>query len=1023
MRRRARIGFAIAIAIAATALLMGWQTGAFDRWWSGGRADPANGDAVNLRAGREGAAPVLNTAPALDTGAGRTPSAGPIAVAVVGPRVTGRVVDGAGRGIAAARVLSIPDTNGKTFALTDLGKEGCPAFDTIADAEGRFVVAVSKDAPFHLIVAEAPGFGIAGKADVPIGGEVIVTLAPSRTLSGTVRDSDGNAVRGARLRALLLVDTLMLERQATSDASGSYRMESLPAEHAPKPGGWIGYLEGAWFEIVADGYAPLFVEHVLREATGREPRKDFTLSRGSVLMGRVEDADTGSPLAGATVRLGSTQGTQGYTKQSGGNFMNPYSPRTLATTTTGSDGSFQIEHIPSKRPSSPGSRASGPGARTSLGVAAWADGYAAAGDYVGVADEGAVVEVTLKLWPAGQVTGRVLDGARRPVAGASVGVSVEGRDFKSGGARTADEAARAWTKTTEDGRFTIRGAPASRTGPTEAKVSVYAPPARRQTADPAPSVRVVPIKPGEPLDVGDIVLHMDDGKGTIWETTTLLVTTPDGRPYFGATVGQRAFDSGKRTDAEGKVEWPWPKAKEGQTLETVRLVVSAPGWAPTPATLHPPGSGKESIVIALDRARRVAGRVLLADGTPGAQVRVLAGDAGMAPEDVFPEGGGEALMEMQQVPKGRLLPAIYGQAWTEGDGTFAFESLPDGPYHLRATKARRVPVGPGGTPLVVIARNVAADTSDVILRLPSDDSPATGNLVGRVAESGTGKPVQGAWVRVHRGADVLAFVRGPGGTVPSAPGTPSFLDAAGQFRIENLPVGPVAVEVGAPEFRPSRIAAIEVKAEAVVDVGAIALDHGIAVVGRLQPPAGASLKDRTLTFRDLEAVPNPRYLAATLTADGSFRATGFEPGRYTAVAQGPFPGSEKLPVLVPARGESLLVTEGATEVRFDVEWVQAGTLYLAPDDDRLPQTPWSGEVATQEQKRFGAATRIRVTNADGAVFLDLTGVSRSDLGANGWLALVPGRYTARIEFPGGEVREEQIDLKAGAEVGVRFGQK
>ena len=77
-----------------------------------------------------------------DAGAGK-PS--PRAVEI--PRVTGRVVDSAGKGIGGAHVLSIPDTCSKTFLPSEAGKEGCAALDALADAEGRFAVPVGKDAP------------------------------------------------------------------------------------------------------------------------------------------------------------------------------------------------------------------------------------------------------------------------------------------------------------------------------------------------------------------------------------------------------------------------------------------------------------------------------------------------------------------------------------------------------------------------------------------------------------------------------------------------------------------------------------------------------------------------------------------------------------------------------------------------------------------------------------------------------------------------------------------------------------
>ena len=81
---------------------------------------------------------------------------------------------------------------------------------------------------------------------------------------------------------------------------------------------------------------------------------------------------------------------------------------------------------------------------------------------------------------------------------------------------------------------------------------------------------------------------------------------------------------------------------------------------------------------------------------------------------------------------------------------------------------------------------------------------------------------------------------------------------------------------------------------------------------------------------------------------------------------------------------------------------------------------WKTRVFGPEASRFGASTRVLLTAAGGRVLQDRRGVSQRDAG---WHTLFPGRYTARIEFPVGEVREETIDVVVGAQVEVSFAKK
>ena len=101
-------------------------------------------------------------------------------------------------------------------------------------------------------------------------------------------------------------------------------------------------------------------------------------------------------------------------------------------------------------------------------------------------------------------------------------------------------------------------------------------------------------------------------------------------------------------------------------------------------------------------------------------------------------------------------------------------------------------------------------------------------------------------------------------------------------------------------------------------------------------------------------------------------------------------------------------------------WIVAGTLSLRPDDARLPPSPWDSERGTPERDRFGAGSRVTVSDAAGRQLLSLQPVRRHWLGNAGMLYLAPGSYTARFEFPDGEAREEIVQLEAGKQAEVLF---
>ena len=503
-------------------------------------------------------------------------------------------------------------------------------------------------------------------------------------------------------------------------------------------------------------------------------------------------------------------------------------------------------------------------------------------------------------------------------------------------------------------------------------------------------------------------------------TTTLLVAGPDGKPVWGAVASAGRMGNPPRTDAEGKLLWIWGPPRAGVPTPTVEVTVRAKGFAPATATLFPPGSGTETVTVALSKGQRLAGRVLQADGTPAVGVSVNVGNGSLPVAEVFPDAGQTWPIPYDDPEASR--GKIYAVASTGDDGTFSVEDLPDGPYHVAAAKAKRVRSG-GAKPLRAVASAVPAGTSDLSLTLPVDDSPPTGRVEGRLVDAKTGGPVANATVGLQRGKETLAAAFGdPRMSLPGVGG--ARIESDGRFAFEDVPVGPCTLSAGAAGYLTATGAALDVRVGQTTTVPPIRLGVGASILGRLTGPPATEWKERQVSVQPVDPAPDRSGAEGPVSQDGTYRVTGLTPGTYRLVATTFYGlGDPARPPLIPPATRVIVVPEADAEVRFDAALIAAGSLSLQPNDDRLPPPPFSPTKPTEEQKAFGAATRVTVRGPDGAILCDQTGIARMFVSSGGFLTLPPGRYVARLELPGGEVREETVDLAAGALAEVRFAKK
>jgi hypothetical protein len=208
-----------------------------------------------------------------------------------GGEIAGDVIDPAGQPLAAARVRLLRE--GGDGRLGEAQRFLGGAYRAALSAEDGSFAIVGLPPGKYTLLAERSGFVRAELGGIEPGPPPRrLVLQPAAALRGTVTD----LVTGSPVRAF----RLGLERQ---DAARGF--PGFGAREHQDPGGVFlrEDLEPGVYrlELVASGYAPAVAEVSL--AGGITVEQDFTLARAGRLRGRVLDATTQAPIAGARVFL------------------------------------------------------------------------------------------------------------------------------------------------------------------------------------------------------------------------------------------------------------------------------------------------------------------------------------------------------------------------------------------------------------------------------------------------------------------------------------------------------------------------------------------------------------------------------------------------------------------------------------------------------------------------------------------------------------------------------------------------
>lgn len=208
--------------------------------------------------------------------------------------LSGRVVDGDGRPIPGAllETVTYPARRFPSITVGNAAWEAAVGASTSSAVDGTFAIRLEPHAECCLRASKS-GYAPVEFTRLRAGERVDVVLRPAVALQVRVYDEAGQPIEGCRLRLFRpwYGDAVAYEHLGITDDAGEYRFENLP------PGGL------AWLEPSAPHHGSRAWKRVTIPDTG-EDTKTVTLPTGRALRGRVTDAATEQPVAGARVGIG-----------------------------------------------------------------------------------------------------------------------------------------------------------------------------------------------------------------------------------------------------------------------------------------------------------------------------------------------------------------------------------------------------------------------------------------------------------------------------------------------------------------------------------------------------------------------------------------------------------------------------------------------------------------------------------------------------------------------------------------------
>jgi protocatechuate 3,4-dioxygenase beta subunit len=574
-----------------------------------------------------------------------------------------------------------------------------------------------------------------GVAGAPIPAEVVAQqeareVAARRTadppdpaghllLEGQVLGEDDQPVGGAAV----WISTVP-PRSATSEADGGFRFDRLlPREYAlsARHDGAIG---GPVMVAMGPGAEPVVIR--LRE--------------GARLTVRVTAAADGTPVAGAAVEL-----------------------RELGKPTAMSDDRGIATFT-------------GLGAGWSV-VTARATGFAPAGTATAIGGPGSQQEVSLALRRGAALSGRVVDEAGAPIAGAYVTLRDASTSWALGGDATTagDDGAFAFPVVAA-GSYTLAARDGEHAPGTSEILTV-------DGVSPRTGVTIV-------LTAGGVLRgRVIDRQRQPAPFAAVAVAPQGGDGAAGAWMG---FEGGaRRVTADEAGRFEMKGLPRGRARARAENDVAASAITDVDLTSQ---AVIEELELMLDVEGTIAGTVVDAAGEPVAEAQVS------AMTDLFSAEGAGQLEDF-------VFAGFTGTS-TDGGGAFRIRGLPEGAYRLRASRSGGIGLG------MFASEGTLARTGDTDVRIVL---PAPGGLEGRIAFADGTVP-----------AHALVAV----GVLPATP------TRDGAFAVHDLPPGRYDVRIRGDQLAALVRRDVIVTAGAVTDLGTLTVKRGRTVSGRVVDPAG-----------------------------------------------------------------------------------------------------------------------------------------------------------------------------------------
>lgn len=715
--------------------------------------------------------------------------------------------DAAGTAGDASRVLEVRSAEGRPVAGVQVRLDGLPVPAGATDDQGRLSLALPARGPLkiRLLAADGRRHNTLMEREGAGGPSVAVASLPaSAILSGRVLDS----VTRKPLPGALVWSTVDPGAFSVADAAGRYRV--VPA---------VG--ERSRLQAEAAGHLPLVHRFDWRPGSPlRAPA--LALDPAVAVAGQVVDSQ-GKPAPGVLVQAVLRSGLR----------QRQYSRTGTAerATSTGTDGRFRLDKLL---------------AGETWEVRALRPGFAAARLTLPALRSRSDLRLVLEKGRNG--FGRVVDRSEQPVREAEVLLlaSTGKESLRSERRALGEKGIDSWTAASDAaGRFDV---PALPPGPVDLLVRKggYAP----------VLIRAVPVPRGEgPFDLGTVILEAAvEIRGR--------VTDREGKPVAGAEIHATRDLRRVRAEAENGSPERKPEAVTGadgrfaipdlRRGDRLDLFARAQGFLPGEVEgVSAPTATAASLV--LDRAARLSGRVVDAEGQPivGASL------------DLSTDRPGEE----------RGLVRSTGRSDTsttsEEDGRFAFEGVRPGRARLRAS-------APGFQEALLEELEVPA-----------------------------GKPVENVKVVMERGAviegRVLTSAGEPVGDARViADSAAAVSDAEGAYRLDGVPPGPRTVQAQHQDFPPlERRIEVEPLSPNQLD---LVFEAGHEVSGRVVDREGKGVEGAQVS---LARAGSPRERHAVAGADGSFTVPHLLDGEYSLRAEREGYATTEIPDAATVAGSSV----------------------------------------------------------------------------------------------------------------------